>query len=140
MIWALLFALGVPLWLIALGLGSFVLRARRLKSREGNVRCRLRRAGTKRWLPGHAIWVHDVLIFDGSPAVWIEATCWAKGVVLREASGPDAVSLKRLGPGALIASIDAHSTGTIELGARSSDRAALLGPFDASTAARLPGR
>jgi hypothetical protein len=135
MIWALLFALGVPLWLIALGLGSLGFRGRRLRSRKGNMRCRLRKPGAKRWLPGHAIWVHDVLIFDGSPAAWIEAIVWAKGAALREVSGPDAKGLKRLGPGAFIASIEEQPKGTVEVAARSIDRAVLLGPFDGSSGA-----
>jgi hypothetical protein len=36
------------------------------------VPVRVREAHAKHWRRGHAIWVHDVLAFRGSPAAWKE--------------------------------------------------------------------
>jgi hypothetical protein len=73
MIWALLAALGVPLWLCGIAILTLVLRNRSLRKRPGNVAVRLHRPGSKRWTPGHAVWIHDVFAFRGTPAAWREA-------------------------------------------------------------------
>jgi hypothetical protein len=75
MIWAILAAMGVPLWLCAVGILTLLLRNRALRNRAGNVPVRVRPAGKKRWSPGHGVWIHDVFAFRGLPAAWREALC-----------------------------------------------------------------
>jgi hypothetical protein len=134
-IWAILFALGVPLWLIALGIGSLVIRGRRLRRRPGNIRCRLRRPGGKRWLPGHAVWVHGVFVFDGSPAAWVEEVVWVAGVTRREAVGADARKLRRLGPGPQIVSLELDAGARIDVAMSRADGIARFVPFGAEPVA-----
>jgi hypothetical protein len=54
-------ALGVPLWLCALGILAMVLQNRKLRKRYGDVAVRVLRPGKKRWARDHAIWVSDVV-------------------------------------------------------------------------------
>ena len=77
-IWAILAAVGVPLWLCAAGILTLVARNRTLRKRPDNIPVRILRPGQKRWRPGHGIWVHDVFLFRGSPAAWSEAVLWAR--------------------------------------------------------------
>jgi hypothetical protein len=68
MVWAILFQLGIPLWLCAVGIIVTVVRNRSLRKRLGDIPVRLKRAGKTRWTRGHAIWVSDVFAFRGSPS------------------------------------------------------------------------
>ena len=72
MIWAVLALLGVPLWLCALAIAILILRNRALRHREGNLPVRVRKANGRHWSRGNAIWIHDVFVSRGSPAVWRE--------------------------------------------------------------------
>ena len=72
MIWAILVALGVPLWLCALGILGLLFLNRSLRWRFGDVPVRVLPSGKKRWVRGHAIWVSDVFAWRGSPAAWNE--------------------------------------------------------------------
>ena len=47
MIWAILAALGVPLWLCALGIFALLFQNRALKRRSGNIAVRVRPVGKK---------------------------------------------------------------------------------------------
>jgi hypothetical protein len=67
MIWVILAAIGVPLWLCAAAILTLVLRDRSLRKCGGDIPVRLRTAPEKRWRRGHALWVHDVLSFRASP-------------------------------------------------------------------------
>ena len=68
MIWAILIALGVPLWLIALALLGVFFKRRRVAKLPDIFGCKVRVASGE--IPGlndafrsaHARWVHDVLI------------------------------------------------------------------------------
>ena len=96
MIWALLFMLGIPLWLIAGALGVEVYRNHRLRNREGNIPCRLRSKPGGRWTRGHGIWVHDVFSFRASPASWNERLCWVRQASLRQPHLDEATKLGRM--------------------------------------------
>lgn len=73
MVWAILAALGVPLWLCAAGTGIQLFRNRSLRKRRGDVPVRMCTAPGKRWHRGHAVWVHNLFVLRGSPAAWKEA-------------------------------------------------------------------
>ena len=68
MIWAILAALGVPLWLIALALVGLFFKRRRVAKHPDTFACKARVAsgeitGLKdKFRSTHARWVHDVLI------------------------------------------------------------------------------
>jgi hypothetical protein len=65
-IWVILVALGVPLWLCAVGILTVVVQNRKLRNRYGDIPVRVRGRGQKRWTRGHAIWVSDVFIGGGA--------------------------------------------------------------------------
>ena len=132
-IWAVLIALGVPLWLIAVGILTLVFRNRSLRKRPGNVPCKLRPADKKRWTSGHGVWVSDVFAWAGSTAPWKSELVWAVDVATRPADEEERKKLRRLGDSPLIASLAAAEGGTVELAAKPEDRAGLLGPFAEST-------
>ena len=128
MIWVILAVIGVPLWLCALAIGTLVLRNRSIRNRPGNVPCRIRKPGGKRWLPGHGVWVHDVFAFRGSPAAWKEALLWAIDVSVRPASPEERKKLYRLGAEPVVATLTLASRGSIEIAARADDEPKLRGP------------
>jgi hypothetical protein len=86
MIWAILIALGVPLWLCAAGILTLLLQNRSLRKRRGNVPVRVHPPKKKRWAPGHGVWIHDVFAFRGFPAAWKEALIWATEASVRVAN------------------------------------------------------
>ncbi len=51
-IWAILAAVGVPLWLCAAGILTLVARNRTLRKRPDNIPVRILRPGQKRWRAG----------------------------------------------------------------------------------------
>ena len=129
MIWAVLLALGVPLWLCAIGILALVFRNRTLRKRPGNVPVRVRRAGKKRWVSGHGLWVSDVFAWRGSPAAWSEDLVWIADVSARPPDAEERKKLRRIGDDPLIASLTLAEGGAIDVAARREDRASLLGPF-----------
>ncbi len=129
MIWAILAALGVPLWLCATGIAALLLRNRALRKRPGNVPVRVRRPGKKRWSPGHGVWVHDVFAFRGLPAAWKEALVWASDATARAATEEERKKLHRIGEAPVLVTLTLVEGETIELAARSEHRNDLLGPF-----------
>lgn len=134
-IWAVLIALGVPLWLIAVGILMLVFRNRSLRKRPGNVPCKFRAADKKRWTSGHGVWVSDVFAWAGSTAPWKSELAWTAGVASRPADEEERKKLHRLGDSPLIASLALAQGGTVELAAKTEHRAGLLGPFAESLAA-----
>lgn len=134
MIWAALIALGVPLWLIALGILMLVFRNRSLRKRPGNVPCKFRPADKKRWTSGHGVWVSDVFAWAGSTAPWKSELAWAAAVETRAADEDERKKLRRLGDFPLIASLALAEGGAVEIAAKSEHRAGLLGPFVEGTA------
>ena len=130
MYWAaLLVVIGIPLWLIALGITALVVRNRALRQRPGNVPVRLRPQGKKRWHAGHGVWVHDVFAFRGSPASWKEALVWAAGAASRPATEDEKKHLHRIGDDPVVVTLALHPTGAIQVAARAEHAAVLVAPF-----------
>jgi hypothetical protein len=129
MVWAILAALGVPLWLCAAGILTLILRNRALRKRPGNLPVRIRRAGKTRWSPGHGVWIHDVFAFRGLPAAWKEALVWATEASARPASEQEREKLHRIGDAPIVVTLTLDEGETVELAARPEHKADLLGPF-----------
>lgn len=127
-IWVILAALGVPLWLCAVGILTFFLRNRSLRKRRGDVPVRLRSEPKKRWRRGHAVWAHDVFSFRASPAAWNESLLWTTGADIREATPEERKRLHRLGDNPVIATFTLFDGGTVEAAAAAGFRAAVAGP------------
>jgi hypothetical protein len=125
--------MGVPLWLIAAAIVTLVVRNRALRHRPGNMAVRLRSPG-KRWKRGHALWVHEVFAFRGSPAAWDEVLEPVRSAVLRPATSEEAHKLRRL-DGPAIATLTTDSGSSFEVAAAGRDEALLMAPF-AATARR----
>src|SRR4051812_719483 len=128
-IWVILAALGVPLWLCAAGILTFVLRNRSLRKRRGDVPVRLREDPQKRWRRGHAVWAHDVLSFRASPAAWNESLLWTTDARIREATPEERKHLHRLGDNPLIATFTLFDGGTVEAAVAAGSRAGVAGPY-----------
>jgi hypothetical protein len=129
MIWVILAALGVPLWLCAVAILTLVLRNRSLRKRAGDISVRLRTAPEKRWRRGHALWVHDVLSFRASPAGWSESLVWTTALSVRAATAEERKKLHRLGDRPVIALIALKGGETVEAGASAEARETLMGPY-----------
>ena len=135
MIWAILAAVGVPLWLCAAGILTLVARNRTLRKRPDNIPVRMLRPGQRRWRPGHGIWVHDVFLFRASPAAWSEAVLWAQDASARAANGDERGQLHRVGDEPLVATLTLDDGQMIKLATSGDREAALLGPFAPTPAA-----
>ena len=140
MIWAILAALGVPLWLCAIGIFTLLFNNRKLRKRYGNVPVRVRRPGKERWTRGHAIWVSDVFAWRGSPAAWNEELLWVSNATARAADPEERKKLHRLGDEPSIATLAAANGETVEVAAASEQASALLGPFARATETDPDGR
>lgn len=115
MIWAILVAVGVPLWLCAAGILTLLLRNRSLRRRGGDLPVRMRPADVGRWRRGHALWVHDVLCFRASPAGWKEELLWVEEMTVRPATEED--GLHRLGANPVVARLSIHDGEPVEVAA-----------------------
>jgi hypothetical protein len=136
MIWAILIFLGIPLWFCAMGILMLYRNNRSLRKRPGNVAVRVKPPGKTRWIPGHAVWVHDVLAFRASPAAWKELLVWVTAAAAREPTAEEAKKLHRLGDDKVVAALETAGGGTIEIAARAENRKTLLGPFVDTDAGR----
>jgi hypothetical protein len=105
-----------------------VFRNRNLRRRDGDLSVRVRAAPDKRWRRGHALWVHDVFSFRGSPAAWNEALDWVTATSAHDASEKESKGLHRLGDHPVIVGLQLASGRTIEVAAHAEDRRRLLGP------------
>lgn len=124
MIWAILVALGVPLWLCAVGIFTVILQNRKLRRRDGDIPVRVRRHGNKRWTRGHAIWVSDVFAWRGIPAAWDEDLSQVSGATLRAANPEERKKLHRLGQDPAIATLALTEGDTLEVAAARDRRSA----------------
>ncbi len=96
MIWIVLALLGVPLWLRAFALTTMAFRNRMLRTREGDLVVRLAATDGGGWRRGHAVWVHDVFAFRGSPAAWREVLVVVTAVTVRPPTVDEAHPLRKL--------------------------------------------
>jgi hypothetical protein len=128
-IWAILAALGVPLWLCAAGIFMLLFNNRRLRKRYGDLPVRVRRPGKSRWTRGHAIWVSDVFAWRGSPAAWNEELLEVSGATSRAADPDERRKLRRLGEDPAIATLTVADGLPIEVAVARDRDFALLGPF-----------
>jgi hypothetical protein len=133
MIWVILVFLGVPLWLCVLGILMVVHNNRQLRRRQGDIVVSVRRAGGKRWIRGHAVWVSDVFAWRGSPAAWNEDLLHVTHLEVMKAGAEEQKKLHRLGAGLAIVMLATDLGETVEVAA--GDRSALLGPFASSKSA-----
>lgn len=129
MIWAILAAIGVPLWLCAIGILTVVFTNRKLRKRPGNIPVRVRRSGKKRWTRGHAIWVSDVFAWRGSPAAWNEDLLHVADATLRAADPEERRKLHRLGDEPAVATLALAEGETLDVAAAPDQGPALLGPY-----------
>ena len=138
MVWAILAAIGVPLWLCAIGILTLVMRNRTLRKRPGNIPVRVRPEGRSRWMPGHALWVSDVLAYRGSPAAWKGGLFRVSAGSERPASAEERKHLRRIGDEPVIATLTVEdgTTHQIDVAARASDARTLLGPYAPSPPAK----
>ena len=128
MVWVILAAIGVPLWLCAIAVLTLVFRNRALRKRPGNVPVRVSQRA-RRARPGHAVWISDVFVWRGSPAAWKEELEQVSSASFRPAGEDERGDLHRLGDDPVIASLTPVDGGTIQVAARREHAAALLGPF-----------
>jgi len=129
MIWAILAALGVPLWLCAAGIFMLLFNNRRLRKRYGDVPVRVRRPEKKRWTRGHAVWVSDVFAWRGSPAAWAEELLVVRAATARDADREERKSLRRLSKTPVIVTLTVADGEPVEVAAAREQGSALLGPF-----------
>ena len=138
MVWIALAALGVPLWLCALGVLALLSRNRTLRRRGGDLPVRVRREGSTRWIRGHAVWVSEVLAWRGSPAAWREDLLRITALSSRPVDANDPKKLHRLGRGAVVAHLTTEEGQLLEVATSSEHAAALTGPFATGSDATTP--
>ena len=129
MIWAILAALGVPLWLCGIGVLVLIFNNRRLRKRVGDIPVRVLRPGKKRWTRGHAIWVSNVFAWRSSPAGWSEDILDVGDVKMRAATQEEHKKLHHLADEPAIVTLTLASGTTLDIAAQPEYRAALSGPF-----------
>jgi hypothetical protein len=136
MIWILLAALGVPLWLVLGALGAGLLSRRAFTRAPGVFRAKLRAtAGTSpgfgpSWprQPVYARWVHDVLlVHQGLALVRNRALPVAQVPGPLVPAGPSEV--KRLGPAPVTLSVVLDNGAVLQVAAAPEAREDLGGPF-----------
>ncbi|MDX6729121.1 MAG: hypothetical protein QOK49_3926 [Baekduia sp.] len=129
MVWVILAAVGVPLWLCAAAIATLVLRNRSLRGRAQDIPIRVRTDPEKRWRRGHGVWTHDVLSFRASPAAWKESLLWVTGVEVRPATTAEEQKLHRLGQQPVVAELTLHDGATLEVAACAADADSVCGPY-----------
>jgi len=136
MIWILLAALGVPLWLIVGVLAAGLLSRKAFKKAPGVFPAKLRlsagvASGIKSsWprLPAYARWVHDVLLVHHGLALVRNSALPVAEVSGRIVSGkPEEV--KRLGPQPMLLSVVLDNGATVDVAAPAEARDVMVGPF-----------
>ena len=138
MIWAILAFLGIPLWFCAIAIATLMWRNRSLRHRAGNMAVRVLRQGEKRWHRGHALWVHDVFAFRGSPAAWDELLVAVTGATARSATDDERARLHRLNA-PVVMTLVTDSGEHINVAGAADLTAVLRGPFDVPSPARRSG-
>ena len=135
MIWAILAWLGIPLWFCAIAIAILLWRNRSLRHRAGNMPVRVRGEGEKRWHGGHALWVHDVFAFRGSPAAWDELLVAVTDATAHSATDDERAQLHRLNEPVVMTLVT--DEGQHISVASEAELRVLLGPFAAPSRADL---
>jgi hypothetical protein len=139
MIWIILAALGIPIWLVLGGLAATVMSRRSFKQRPGVFPVKLRIVSGEvttlkdTWprRPGYARWVHDVLLVQhGLALVRTEAYPVA---ALSASSASRDVEIRGLGDAPIVMTLELDSGSSIELAAPSDVRNIAVGPLGALT-------
>jgi hypothetical protein len=134
-IWILLAALGIPVWMLVGALAATLLSRRAFKRQPGVFRVKLRSvsgdaAGLKdRWprRPSYARWVHDVLLVQrGLALIRTEAlpTVDAQGSI----ASRSADEIHGLGDNPLVLTLVVDGGASVELAAEAGARATMVGP------------
>ena len=129
MVWIVLAALGVPLWLCAAGIGALVVRNRALRKRAGDLPVRVLSPGKKRWARGHGIWVSDVFAWRSSPAGWKEDLLQVGSVDPRAPTDAEVRKIRRLENPVVVSLVPAAGGPETLVAASAVNRELLLGPF-----------
>jgi hypothetical protein len=129
MVWVVLAAIGIPLWLCALGITVLAFRSRGLRARHGNIPVRVLSPGKSRWVRGNALWVSDVFAWRGSPAAWDEELVHVVGLRLRAADPAEQKRLHGLGVDPVVAVLSSADGTSRQVAAAAQHEPALLGPF-----------
>ncbi len=141
MIWIILAALGIPIWLVLGGLAATLVSRRSFKRRPGVFPVKLRVvsgevAALKDSWPrrgGYAWWVHDVLLVQHGPAL-LRTDALAVAGVTQTISSRGADEIRGLGDAPLVMTLELDGGASIELGAPSDFRGTMVGPFEETSA------
>ena len=136
MIWAILAILGIPVWFCAIAIATLLWRNRSLRHRAGNMAVRVLQEGEKRWHRGHALWVHDVFAFRGSPAAWEELLVAVTGATAHSATDEERARLHRLNE-PVVMTLVTDSGEHISVAGAAELTGRLLGPFEGASRADL---
>ena len=119
----------VPLWILAAGVVTLVVRDRGLSRRPGDITVRVRRPGRARWARAHARWVSDVLAWRQSPAPWHEDLTQVVTATFRDAEPEELKPLRGLGPTPVVAALTTADGRLLHVAGAARDRSLLIGPF-----------
>jgi hypothetical protein len=141
MVWILLAALGVPVWLVVGALAAGLWSRRTFKDAPGVFPAKLRLApagasGAEASWPRasvHARWAHDVLLVHRGIA-----RARYRALPVADVSGPPLPlgpdEVKGLGTSPVVFTLHLDDGSTAEVAARTEDRDALVGPYAAALA------
>ncbi|MGZ5297028.1 MAG: hypothetical protein ACXWEZ_08905 [Actinomycetota bacterium] len=136
MIWILLAALGIPLWMVVGALVGTLLSRRAFKREPGVFPAKLRsRSGDIKTLkstwkrrPAYARWVHDVLLVQHGVALAQTVAlpiATARGAIASDDSG----EIKGLGENPLVMTLALDTGASLDLAAPAKARDTMAGPF-----------
>ena len=136
MIWIILAALGIPLWMVLGALTATVVSRRRFRRQPGVFAAKLRGvSGDNGRMPTswkrrcvYVRWVHDVLLVQHGLALAQTLALPVSGAE-NAVTVDDPAALKGLGPDALVLRLHLDSGATVELAASATARDTLAGPF-----------
>jgi hypothetical protein len=140
MIWILLAALGIPIWLVLGALGATLLSRRSFKRRPGVFPAKLRVvsgevAMLKDSWPrrlGYAWWVHDVLLVQHGVAL-VRTEAYPVAGLSASSTSEDTGEIRGLGDAPLLMTLELDSGSSIELAAPADVRHIAVGLFRALT-------
>lgn len=140
MIWIILAALGIPIWLVLGGLATTLVSRRSFKRRAGVFPVKLRVVSGEvatlkdSWprRPGYARWVHDVLLVQHGLAL-LRTEALAVAGVTHIGALRDGDDIRGLGDAPVVVTLELDSGASVELAASSDLREVMAGPFGAPT-------